>query len=453
MPALEVRQVSVRFGGNLALDEASLSAESGQITGLIGPNGAGKTTMFNVITGLLTPTSGRILHRRTRTSPGSACTSGPARAGPHVPAARAVLDADRAGEHPGGRGHPAPLVQGQRRHRPTLTESIIERVGLADVADARVTSLPTGQGRLVELGRALACKPKVLLLDEPASGQDDHETERFGQLLVELAGEGTAVVLVEHDMSLVMEVCHQVHVLDLGRIIAKGEPHAGAARPGGARRLPGHQQAGGLVSAVPTAEIEVEPLLELRGLRAGYDGVEVLHGVDLAVRPGRVVALLGPNGAGKSTTLRSSPACSPRPAATCMMAGRRVNGARPEDLARLGLCLIPEGRGIFPNLTVRENLWMMTHRGRDIEAGGGGDGPPLPAARPVHAPHRGHAVGRRAADAGDGPRPGHRSGPPRARRALDGARTDRRGPALRDGQRGGQRGNVRSSSSSSSRGS
>ena len=105
-----------------------------------------------------------------------------------------------------------------------LTEAVIDRVGLREVADERTTSIPTGQGRLVELGRALACKPRVLLLDEPASGQDDRETERFGRLLVEIADEGTAVLLVEHDMSLVMDVCHCVHVLDLGQIIAVGTP-------------------------------------------------------------------------------------------------------------------------------------------------------------------------------------------------------------------------------------
>jgi branched-chain amino acid transport system ATP-binding protein len=121
------------------------------------------------------------------------------------------------------------------------------------------------------------------------------------------------------------------------------------------------------VSAAPIPEIEAEPILELRGLRAGYDGVEVLHGVDLVVRPGRVVALLGPNGAGKSTTLLVVAGLLGATSGDVMMAGRRVNGARPEDLARFGLCLIPEGRGIFPNLTVRENLWMMTHRGRDMK--------------------------------------------------------------------------------------
>jgi branched-chain amino acid transport system ATP-binding protein len=103
-----------------------------------------------------------------------------------------------------------------------FVDDIITRVGLADVADARVGSLSTGRARLVELGRALATRPRVLLLDEPASGQDEHETEVFGRLLRELAREGIAVVLVEHDMHLVMQVCDVIHVLDFGRIIAAG---------------------------------------------------------------------------------------------------------------------------------------------------------------------------------------------------------------------------------------
>jgi branched-chain amino acid transport system ATP-binding protein len=105
-----------------------------------------------------------------------------------------------------------------------LTDRIIDQVGLRPCADVRVTSLPTGQGRLVELGRALACKPSILLLDEPASGQDDTETEQFARLLRQLAGDGMAVVLVEHDVQLVMAVCDRISVLDFGRIIAAGTP-------------------------------------------------------------------------------------------------------------------------------------------------------------------------------------------------------------------------------------
>ena len=107
------------------------------------------------------------------------------------------------------------------------------------------------------------------------------------------------------------------------------------------------------------------PLVELRGIHAGYDGIDVLHGVDLVVGAGEVMAILGPNGAGKSTTLKVLAGLLPASAGDINIAGRRVNGARADDLARRGLCLIPEGRGIFPNLTVRENLWMMTHRGQD----------------------------------------------------------------------------------------
>ena len=120
-----------------------------------------------------------------------------------------------------------------------------------------------------------------------------------------------------------------------------------------------------------TAEGHVDgsaPIIELRAVRAGYDGIEVLHGVDLAVGAGQVVAILGPNGAGKSTTLKVLAGLHPASSGDVLVAGRRVNGARADDLARRGLCLIPEGRGIFPNLTVRENLWMMTHRGKDLGA-------------------------------------------------------------------------------------
>jgi branched-chain amino acid transport system ATP-binding protein len=114
-----------------------------------------------------------------------------------------------------------------------------------------------------------------------------------------------------------------------------------------------------------------EPLLALRGVRAGYGSIEVLHGVDLDVPEGAVVAVLGPNGAGKTTMLRVLAGLHPATGGDIVLAGRRVNGARADDLARAGLCLVPEGRGVFPNLTVVENLRMATHTGasaREVEA-------------------------------------------------------------------------------------
>ena len=108
------------------------------------------------------------------------------------------------------------------------------------------------------------------------------------------------------------------------------------------------------------------PLIELRELRAAYGAIDVLHGIDLVVPAGSVTALLGPNGAGKSTTLRTLAGLHPASSGDIVLAGRRVNGALPEDLSRAGLCLVPEGRGIFPNLTVRENLQVATHSGRSL---------------------------------------------------------------------------------------
>jgi branched-chain amino acid transport system ATP-binding protein len=220
---LEVAGVTVRFGGNVALDDVELSAEPGVVTGLIGPNGAGKTTLFNVITGLLPPNAGRIRvagRDVTHLSPTKRARRGLGRTFQRLElfSLLSVRENIRVA---------ADLRRSWSRDKsdpPAVVEEIIERVGLTAVADARVDSLPTGQCRLVELGRCLATRPQVLLLDEPASGQDESETLEFAHLLRTLAAEGMAVVLVEHDVHLVMEVCGMVHVLDFGRMIAKGTP-------------------------------------------------------------------------------------------------------------------------------------------------------------------------------------------------------------------------------------
>jgi branched-chain amino acid transport system ATP-binding protein len=223
MASLEVRDVTVRFGGNIAVDNVSLEAEPGCVTGLIGPNGAGKTTLFNVVTGLLSPSSGIVLldgKDVTKVSPTKRARRGLARTFQRLElfSLLTVRDNIRVAadiRHAWSRDKDDPAEN---------VERIIERVGLQAIAEERVDALPTGQCRLVELGRSLATKPEVLLLDEPASGQDETETQEFARLLVELADEGMVVVLVEHDVQLVMKVCRTVHVLDFGQIIASGTP-------------------------------------------------------------------------------------------------------------------------------------------------------------------------------------------------------------------------------------
>jgi branched-chain amino acid transport system ATP-binding protein len=223
-PLLEVRGVTVRFGGNIALIEVDLDARAGEVTGLIGPNGAGKTTLFNVICGLQRPDAGivRIDGREvTRLLPYKRARTGLARTFQRLELFT-LLDV---------RSNIRVAADIERRHRGDKTldpnrvaDEIIERIGLSAVADARVDQLPTGQARLVEVGRALASRPRVLLLDEPASGQDEAETEAFATLLRQLAADGLAVVLVEHDVRLVLQVSDEVCVLDFGQVLAVGPP-------------------------------------------------------------------------------------------------------------------------------------------------------------------------------------------------------------------------------------
>jgi branched-chain amino acid transport system ATP-binding protein len=221
MSSLVVSDVVVTFGGRRALDNAAISAPLGQVTGLIGPNGAGKSTMFDVICGLRKPDAGRVtVHGKdvTRIGPSARAKHGMARTFQRLELFGRLTVRENLMVA-------AELGAGGRRASKTASE-ILVRLDLMDVADRPADELSTGTGRLVEVGRALAARPKYLLLDEPAAGLDASETESFARLLRELAAEGTAVVLVEHDMSLVMNVCDQLFVLDLGAIICSGTPQA-----------------------------------------------------------------------------------------------------------------------------------------------------------------------------------------------------------------------------------
>jgi branched-chain amino acid transport system ATP-binding protein len=224
LPVLRVEDVSVRFGGLLALDSVQLAAEAGRITGLIGPNGAGKTTLFNVITGLQAPTEGKVYigdEEVTGSKPHKRARLRMARTFQRLEVFGSLTARENimvAAEIRNG------WSKGDKTDPREITSAILERVGLTHVAEAPVDSMPTGLARLVELGRALATQPQLLLLDEPGSGLDHTESEALGDLLIDLAAEGMAILLVEHDVELVMRVCEDIFVLDFGKLIAQGPP-------------------------------------------------------------------------------------------------------------------------------------------------------------------------------------------------------------------------------------
>ncbi len=220
---LSTQDVVVRFGVLQAVSQASIEVVEGRVTGLIGPNGAGKTTLFNVITGLQEPTAGKVFFDGkdiTNKNPFKRARLGIARTFQKLEvfgslsARENILVAaeqrktwDRSGFDPN-----------------KVCDEILEKVGLSDVSEFMVGTLPTGTARLVELARALASNPRVLLLDEPSSGLNEEETEEMASLLRKLVDEGLGVLLVEHDMSFVMGTCQFIHVLDFGTIIATGTP-------------------------------------------------------------------------------------------------------------------------------------------------------------------------------------------------------------------------------------
>lgn len=231
MPELELRDVTVRFGGVTALDDVSVKAQPGRITGLIGPNGAGKTTLFNVATGFLNPGRGTVrLDGRDITSlaPYKRARIGLARTfqqlelfGLLTVSENLIVAADSRSRWkrpwlPQSRK----VLAGQQSE----VDRLLDLLGLTQFADTRADLLSTGHARLLEVGRAMALQPRVLLLDEPASGLDDAETVILASVIRSVAEAGITVLLVEHDVGLVMRVCSEVYVLDFGRLLASGTP-------------------------------------------------------------------------------------------------------------------------------------------------------------------------------------------------------------------------------------
>ncbi|WOI13082.1 ATP-binding cassette domain-containing protein [Thalassospira lucentensis] len=355
---LLVDDVSIAFGGVKAVNQVSFTARPGQVTSIIGPNGAGKTTLLNIISGFYKPTEGAV-RIGDRDIAGKAtdfaARNGIART---YQATRlfenmSVVDNVIAGISLGRFGAPFSRIASDENRN--FAAGLLQFCGYLGDPDARAGDLPHVDRRLVEIARSLATKPGVLLLDEPAAGLMHADKVALAKLLRKLADAGIAVVLVEHDMEMVMGISDLILAVDAGTPIALGNPQDVQKNPRVIAAYLGDGNSKAHPRPTPLVTSETPVIASLR-LTAGYGAAPVLKSVDIKVRQGEMVALLGANGAGKSTFLMALSGLLRPVSGSIILNDEYIHNLAPHQIVEQGLVLVPEGRQVFPELTVRENI-------------------------------------------------------------------------------------------------
>ena len=366
---LGVDGLSKKFGSLVVADKVDLKVEARTLHSLIGPNGAGKTTFFNMLTGLMPNEGGTLTFR------GLDITGMPAHRRIDAGLARSfqivsvfanltVFETVRVAAQ--ARSPYRGSLWRDAYRLPEVCEQawmLLATVGLADRARELCANLAHGEQRLLEIAVALATEPELLLLDEPLAGLGDADRERIATVIRKLS-RSHAVLLIEHDIDRVLALSDRITVLHQGSVIAEGDPAAIANDPKVLEAYLG-RHGSKRIQPVSTgsAAVERRPLLTLSGVDAGYNASRVLHDIDLDVREGEVVALLGRNGVGKTTTLQTIMGLLKPTKGTITFDGHNVTSLSPDRINRHGIAIVPEGRRIFPNLTVVENLALAQREG------------------------------------------------------------------------------------------
>ncbi|MDR7152602.1 ABC-type branched-subunit amino acid transport system ATPase component/ABC-type branched-subunit amino acid transport system permease subunit [Hydrogenophaga palleronii] len=357
---MEAQGITMQFGGVRAVGDLHFTAATGAVTSLIGPNGAGKSTALNVLGGFYLPTAGAFAlgtQPLTGRSAMQIARSGVARTyqTSQLFGSLSVLDNVVLAMN---RGRLGGLLGAARRTAPTRLQHARELLAFCGYTGSHHTlaaDLPHVDRRLVEVARALATDPDALLLDEPAAGLSHEDKTRLGALLRRIADAGVAVLLVEHDMALVMGISDHVVVLDAGQRLALGTPLEVQANEAVQKAYLGEQIEGGTAPRSTNTQDRLE-MLGVGQLVAGYGAEPVLHGIDLQVRRGEVVALLGANGAGKSTLMKALAGLHRPITGGIHLEGRELKNMEAEQVVAQGVVLVPEGRQVFPELSVLDNI-------------------------------------------------------------------------------------------------
>jgi ABC-type branched-subunit amino acid transport system ATPase component/ABC-type branched-subunit amino acid transport system permease subunit len=358
---LEVEGVSKHFGGIRAVINAGLSIEAGKIHALIGPNGAGKTTLFNLISGLFPPDKGTVrLNGKDiqGVPPDQICHQGIARSFQITNLFRGLtiyenIRLSLQARHPGRFNIWRDADNFAEVH--AEAGELIKFLGLEGIEEIKGGDLSYGGQRLVDLGIALGSKPQVLLLDEPLAGLAAAERERVSNLVKNVAT-NIPVLIVEHDIDRVLGFSQRVTVMNQGEVLMVGAPN----------EVRNDRRVQEIYTGTGIPEVETKrseeaganaaQVLRFEGVNTFYGKSHILNDASLDVRQGEIVALLGRNGAGKSTLLKTLAGLVPPASGVIEYEGRNIAGLPAPDIARMGIGYVPQGRGLFAGMSVRENL-------------------------------------------------------------------------------------------------
>lgn len=359
---LRVENLSRVFSGFAAVSELSFHVEEGEIVGLVGPNGAGKTTTFNLMTGFLKPSSGHIFFQDsevTGLAPHRLAQLGMVRTFQHtrVFANLCVRENVRVASHMRQKGgvlrtlFGVGALEAQTLHQ--HVDDVLDAVGLLPRQHHLAGDLAYGEQRVLEIALALAASPKLLLLDEPFAGMNETESRDTMALIHTIRSHDITVLVIDHHMQTMARGCDRLVVMNHGVKLAEGAPATVTQDPEVVQAYLGTGEA---LRLPEPAEQGAGDVLVLEGVSVDYGPVRALRNLDLQVGKGEIVALVGANGAGKSTALRAVSGLVPVAEGRIQLLGRDLVGRSPSARVRGGLAHCPEGREIFPQMTVLENL-------------------------------------------------------------------------------------------------